>query len=285
MTTHTLPNRGATRVDPKFVDGPNGQLLFTIFRPVRPLSQEAAVVCLPPFAEEMNKSRRMLAMQARQIAAEGLLFLLPDLYGTGDSAGDFADADHDLWCRDLQFAVEWLRASGVTDIRFLAVRYGSLFLQSCLPCTQQMRHRVVLWDPVLSGKTLLDQFLRTKMIAEMQSGEQSSVSRLRERATEQGQIEVAGYLLTDRMLSSIDKAQLKDLEPDCLTDVLWTNTGPLADSPPPANAQSLISSWQSADTSVTYKRIRGPQFWMSPEIQEVPELVAVTTEYLARGDI
>ena len=52
-------------------------------RPVR-----AALVCVQPFAEEANLSRRVLVAQARRLAARGVAVLVPDVYGTGDSAGE-----------------------------------------------------------------------------------------------------------------------------------------------------------------------------------------------------
>jgi len=49
-----------------------------------------------PFAEEMNKARRMAALQARAMSAAGYAVLCLDLHGCGDSAGDFADAPPNL---------------------------------------------------------------------------------------------------------------------------------------------------------------------------------------------
>jgi hypothetical protein len=48
---------------------------------------------VPPFAEEMNKSRRMIAEVGRRLEGSGVGMLLVDLFGTGDSEGEFAQAD------------------------------------------------------------------------------------------------------------------------------------------------------------------------------------------------
>jgi len=45
-----------------------------------------------PFAEEMNKSRRMAGLQARALARAGYDVLQIDLRGCGGSSGDFGDA-------------------------------------------------------------------------------------------------------------------------------------------------------------------------------------------------
>ncbi len=56
---------------------------------------------LPPFAEEMNKCRRMMALTAYALQAAGLDVLFVDLFGTGDSGGDFADGSLEVWRSDL----------------------------------------------------------------------------------------------------------------------------------------------------------------------------------------
>ena len=273
-------NYGAANAAPIFVEGPSGRLLFSCFNPFQKKPSGKAVLCLPPFAEELNKSRRMLSMMARRIAAEGTIFLLPDLVGTGDSAGDIADADHDTWCRDVRFAVSWLYESGVAQIDVLAVRYGSLLLESCLQQTSQQQQRIVFWNPVISGKSMLNQFLRTKLAAEMRSGATLTVSGLRQIAADEGRIEVAGYILSNRLLASIDAASLQGIESAASPSVLMINTSPMVDAPPPANVKSLISNWRAMQVPVDYKSVEGSQFWMSPEIQEVTELLQITAEFL-----
>src|SRR5690606_27532247 len=59
---------------------------------------------LHPFAEEMNKSRRMVALAARAFASAGWAVLQVDLAGCGDSEGDFADADWQTWLDDVSHA-------------------------------------------------------------------------------------------------------------------------------------------------------------------------------------
>ena len=49
----------------------------------------------------MNKSRRMAALQARAFAEMGFGVLQIDLFGCGDSSGDFSDARWDIWKQDL----------------------------------------------------------------------------------------------------------------------------------------------------------------------------------------
>ena len=52
---------------------------------------------VPPFAEEMNKCRPMVTEVALGLAESGIASIVPDLYGTGDSGGDFSEGDWETW--------------------------------------------------------------------------------------------------------------------------------------------------------------------------------------------
>jgi alpha/beta superfamily hydrolase len=88
--------------EPHFIAGHGGQLFALHFPSEKPSGR--ALLVLPPFAEELNKTRRMLSLAARALQNAGHEVLLVDLYGTGDSAGDFADASFRGWSADLQAA-------------------------------------------------------------------------------------------------------------------------------------------------------------------------------------
>ena len=70
---------------------------------------------LHPFAEEMNKSRRMAALACRALAAAGFAVLQIDLRGCGDSSADFGDASWADWQADVRVGMAELdrRAPGV----------------------------------------------------------------------------------------------------------------------------------------------------------------------------
>ena len=62
---------------------------FCVFHPAQGVPR-GAVVHVPALFEEMNKSRRMVALQARTLAAAGFAVLRIDLHGCGDSSGELA---------------------------------------------------------------------------------------------------------------------------------------------------------------------------------------------------
>ena len=98
-------------MQPFFLEGRGGPL-FALYHPPLAGEPRAIVVHCPAFAEEMNKSRRMVALQARAFVEQGLGTLVFDLFGTGDSAGDFGDATWDGWLADVRVALDLSRNGG-----------------------------------------------------------------------------------------------------------------------------------------------------------------------------
>jgi len=78
-------------LEPRFLDGLRGRL-FVVRRAPAADDRGIDVVIAPPFAEEMNRSRRMMVLLAIALAERGFGCLAVDPFGTGDSDGDFADA-------------------------------------------------------------------------------------------------------------------------------------------------------------------------------------------------
>src|SRR5262245_5413710 len=86
---------------PYFSDGASGRVFSLFVGPPAHVLRRGGVLFVPPFAEEMNKSRRQVMLAARALAAAGFGVLLSDLYGTGDSGGEFADGRVAAWRSDL----------------------------------------------------------------------------------------------------------------------------------------------------------------------------------------
>ena len=88
----------------------------------------SALIILPPFADEMNKSRHIISQFMRQATQQGFSCYLMDHFGTGDSEGDLDQADMNLWRADLNLLLAQLAAAGHQQVSFLAIRFGALQL-------------------------------------------------------------------------------------------------------------------------------------------------------------
>ena len=156
-----------------------------------------AAVYVHPFAEEMNKSRRMAALQARALSAAGISVLQIDLVGCGDSAGDFRDATWPAWVADVADAVRWLRARAGfaplrlgTPVRLPPCRRGGAMLESAPD--------LVFWQPVISGRQHLQQFLRLRVAGKLigrAGADRTGTAELRARLESGATLDIAGYAL------------------------------------------------------------------------------------------
>ncbi len=264
---------------PRFLDGPKGPLFSLWFDPGA--AADHAVLVVPPFAEEMNKSRRMLALQGEALARAGTGMLLLDLYGTGDSAGEFAEAEWQTWLTDLECATRWLAARGVKRISLLAQRLGALLAVEFLPRSPLPVARLLFWHPVIKGQQAVTQFLRLRLAAGMMAGEaKETAAGLRGQAAAGETLEIAGYALAPGLLSAMDAADLSTVDPAALPPVDWIELAPAAGRTLSPAARGRIEAWREGGAEVTEHLLVGDSFWATQEIASVPALVDLTCRRL-----
>lgn len=119
------------------------------------------VLMVQSFLDEQPLGRRVLSAMARRLAADGWTVLIPDLFGTGDSAGDHAEASLDLWRGDLDRACALLRARARDPAPVLiGARLGALLATDLVGRLPVPPRAVVLWNPPASGAALIDPLRR-----------------------------------------------------------------------------------------------------------------------------
>jgi len=138
-----------------FVDGTGGARLRIVSQPERG-EWLGTVIWVHAFAEEMNKTRRMSALMARLLSSGGWRVVQRDLYGCGDSAGDFADASWVAWLDDVD--AELRQADTSRPVWLWCVRAGALLASPALVGRPDVN--LLLWQPVTVGARHLQQFLR-----------------------------------------------------------------------------------------------------------------------------
>ena len=263
-------------MDPLFIDGSAGDIFIIHYRPDGG-SKRHCVVVAPPFGEEMNKSRRQIALQARALAGLGVGFVVPDLTGTGESDGELSSVSLSNWGSDLAATVNWARKEGYESISVLAVRSGALLVARFLVDGEGRVDRVVFWQPATSGKVFLNQFLRLKVAsAAMGGAEGASVKELRNQLADGAAVEVAGYSLTPRFFADFDTLALTDLAGAAPLDISWIDMG-AEDSRLAPVTRNTIQAVTEAGFSVHHQFCSGPPFWATAEISTAPELVALTS--------
>lgn len=240
-----------------------------------------AIVHAHAWAEEMNKMRRMAALGARALAAQGYAVLRIDLAGCGDSTGEFDEASWPTWIDDLCAARQALVDRYAAPVTWWGERAGAL-----LAAAAAARHdedcSLLLWQPALSGRQVLQQFLRLKAAADlMEGGAKGVVSELRAALQRGETVEVAGYPTPSALALPLDAATLV-LPPRC-RKVTWlevraaadAGAGTPADDLAPASA-ALLQRWADAGTDIHARVCSGPAYWQTVETETAPALIDAT---------
>jgi len=247
------------------------------------------VLYIHPFAEEMNKARRMAALQARALARAGYAVLQMDLLGCGDSSGDFGDASWQSWVSDVVQGCHWLRKqsntsgadSGQMPLWLWGLRAGCLLAveaarQLGAPCN------FLFWQPPAAGRPLLQQFLRLKLAGDMLGGQAKGVMEgMRQHLADGSPVEIAGYLLSPGLASGLEQAALAPPADQSPTQRLeWFELSTREDAGLSPISAKTIDRWQQAGYTVGSHIVRGPAFWQTTEIEDAPALIAATTAAL-----
>ncbi|HWI13376.1 MAG TPA: hydrolase 2, exosortase A system-associated [Burkholderiales bacterium] len=277
-----------TRLTGHFIEGTQGPLFVAVREPADDGAGgvRGCVLVVPPFAEEMNKTRRMLAELSIRLADRGIVTVVPDLYGTGDSAGDFGVVDWQTWQRDIGSVAAWAAARGMPVDRLLAVRLGAALALDCiasgnLPDTY--RH-TVFWQPVFDGARFVTQFLRLRTAASLTAAQKESVSDLRASLQAGQVVDVAGYALSPRLAASVNACAMPEVLPvefGRVTCIEITRSADVGITAPLAQlCERSVASGGSASTHT----VVGEPYWASTEIVSVKGVIDKTCECFTAVD-
>lgn len=250
-----------------------------------PLERKVGIVFVPPFAEELNKSRHVVSQAARRMASVGAGVLILDLHGTGDSSGDFGDARLEQWRQDMLLATRWMRTAGYSHVWLWGLRFGALLAMDVARAAELKIDRFVLWQPVIRGDVVVTQFLRLRAANALVTGRDNgeSVSQLRQALKSGVAIEIAGYELAPPMADALDAIRLDRSTP--IAPVSWFEVVAQADRPLSPASSDLVREWRELGVQVDVRLVTAEPFWVttnSVELTQCPSLVDATIEEVRR---
>lgn len=247
------------------------------------------IVQVPPFAEEMNKSRRMTALAAQAMVSAGWAVLRLDLLGCGDSDGDLSDASWSAWlddighaCRiaDERAAAFWPHAAGLPRILW-GHRAGSLLAAHAAATWPAWGQRLVLWQPQPAGRQVMQQFIRLRIAAAMQGDDAKLVGeQLRADLAAGRTVDVAGYRLPAALAASFETTALEP--PPQAGQALWFELQAREGASLLPATAAARDRWAGAGWAVDAQVLQGPAFWMTVEVEESAALVDATVAALDR---
>jgi uncharacterized protein len=150
--------------------GPLTRQLFGVVQsPEGTAWRSHTVLLCNPFGQEAIRCHRLLRVLAQRLVRAGFHVMRFDYFATGDSDGDDAQADLDIWVDDvLRASDEALRVSGNPRCSWFGIRLGATLAALASRLTPSRAaptpELLVLWDPVLHGPNYL-----TELVAAQQA--------------------------------------------------------------------------------------------------------------------
>jgi exosortase A-associated hydrolase 2 len=266
-------NGASVSTEPLWVGQGRDRRFAILFEP-RAVTR-GALVFVHAFGEEMNKSRRMVACASRALAERGWIVLATDLLGCGDSPSDIGEAQWLTWRDDVARAHAWLEHRARVRPALWGMRAGALLAAAAADLLTDLP-LLLFWQPVSSGKTHLNQFLRLKVAAgALTGGTKTTIAELTAALAAGQTLNVAGYAISPQLALPMSAAELK--APPHVPRVVWLE---VAEAGLPPASQRVVEAWRSAGTQVDAETVQGPAFWQTQEIEECPLLIEHTLRAL-----
>ena len=228
----------------------------------------------------MNKCRRQLSITAERLVERGYATLSFDLQGTGDSSGEFEEADWTLWKQDVAAAVGWIDRNGLEFDSIVAIRLGCALAADAVRDLGRTPRQTVFWQPVESGRHFMAQFLRLRIAASMMENKKETVEQIRTALAAGESVEVAGYSLPQGLWRSVEAIELPNLLSVRLGHLGLVEVGRSGTGQLSLGGQALLRCAEDSGVAATGLRLAGEPFWSSTEIVVSPELADRTAEFI-----
>jgi pimeloyl-ACP methyl ester carboxylesterase len=247
----TIAATGSGTVRPMFFGDPAAELFGCLHSAADPCG--SALVVQPVMHEYMGSHRTLVQLAAR-LAAGGISTLRYDSRGTGDSAGESGDGGPTEWESDVTTAAaELVRQAGQGHPSIAGLRLGATLalLRQCGPGASPAP-ALVLWDPVVSGKTWVEELL---------AREQERFGGLED--------EVLGFPLGPALRAQLEAIDLRTIGCPAVRRVLVAQTsGSVA-----GEIDALVARLEAVGTAVERRAFDAPPFWRDPGKTFVPRPV------------
>ncbi len=263
---------------PAFIDGQHGDLFTLYFPAADNTAPRGDLIAIPGFAEEMNRSRTIIAAQARVLQNRGFGVLLLDPYGTGDSEGDFADARWEFWRDDVIAATDWIESQGNKVLGLWGIRLGGLLAADLVSWKPGRFNRLLLWDPVTSGKSYLDRFLRIAATSPQHDAKGIALTGDRIRLDHSDPLEVAGYPISRSLMHGISRTDMAGALQGQSPRIDWLDLR-LRDQARQVDVEAVRTA-MTEPAVLKYRQIDAQPFWSVQDVRPDPEIFAATLELL-----
>jgi hypothetical protein len=192
----------------------------------------ALLLIAPALFEEMNRTRRLVALACAALARAGVRSCLPDLPGTGDHDGPIGEASIERW--RAAFAALARALGKGRAVHVLTMRAGALIAPET---GVRSLYRVA---PPRDGTRPWRDLLRARAAGAAEGGDPQTVAALEAASRAGADVDAIGYVITAALAQSLREAQAT--APPCPTRAVATAPGDGIDAvlpgrPPWLNAE------------------------------------------------
>ena len=213
------------------------------------------MVLCHPLGSEYIRCHRTYRQLAFGLCNAGFHVLRFDLRGCGDSSGDEEQGGVCQWIDDISMAVREMGARcGSSAVCLVGLRFGGTL---ALLAAMEQGHidRLVLWDPIVSGKAYLEELisLHRKMLSGLNL----------ELDPHQRPKELLGFSFSDTMLMDLESLNLHSIRGNPADDILLIESVE-------ARTGSLREHLKAIAPGMDYQHIPGPEIWKEEATALVP---------------
>lgn len=169
-------------------------------------SVDHGVIICAPLGHEQLHAHRGLRHLADSLARANIPVLRFDWHGTGDSAGSDGDPQRvETWKANLRDAIRWMRRQlGCQRISLIGLRIGATLAAAAIE--DEEIDNVIFWSPILKGRAYVREMTAIDLTAE---------SRPIPVYAAQGDIEAAGFLVSQETANDLSQLSILQTELKC----------------------------------------------------------------------
>ena len=174
-----------------------------------------------PVGVEYVRSHWAFRQLAGHLAGKGYHVFRFDYYGTGDSAGEFEQADISCWLENIELAAaEFRHMANWQQLSLVGLRLGATL--GLLASERLALNQLVMWDPVIDGKAYIN------TLAEMHETLKSNPDYI--PAGSRGSFhfrddEMIGYIFNAQLRDQIRALDLSKAQPERINQTTLITTG------------------------------------------------------------
>jgi len=254
--------------------------LFGVYYEPKTRRKNLSFLFVHAFGEEKLWAQRVFVNYARKLSADGYGALRFDLFGHGDSEGDFRDATVNGWLRDIGHAWRTVNdmSGGSGQIGIIGVRLGATLGIMASESIENVK-AVVAWEPIVDGAKYASEIVRSNIAMQSTIFGEIKYNRtaLENRMKENMPLNCEGYEISYEMYDQVRSIKLAEQAKDFRTPCAVVQIGQ-AESGPRADIKNLTDSHSKSTLLIS----RGIAFWKDVRLYctRSEELYDATSEWI-----